>query len=50
MLINMQRGLECLVGIDLNLAIDGRTPLGDDVVFVVALRLGHMIQTHDGHR
>lgn len=31
-----------------NLAIDGCTPLGDNVLFIVALRLGHMIQTHDG--
>lgn len=31
-----------------NLAIDGCTPLSDNVLFVVSLRLGHMIQTHDG--
>lgn len=31
-----------------NLAIDGCTPLGDNVLFIVTLRLGHMIQTHDG--
>lgn len=36
-------------GNEVNLAIDGRTPLGNDVLFVVALCLGHMVQTHDGH-